>query len=162
MNKLVKGSIAAGVVAVGIGACASAAGNTTPSAIGAKPVSTQPAPTFSAHPAPSPAGTYTGSCDYTIGDDPVDGTSVAIGEVDIVNTGNIGTVDTVTITWPQEASAPLTKTATVKVGVGVTDPVGFHLPMSYNQITLLQSYQSNHGFEDGCTYKVTITDTFGS
>jgi hypothetical protein len=161
MNKLVKGGIAAGVVAVGIGACASAAGNASPSAIGAKPVAT-PVPSFSSNPAPTPKGTYIGSCDYTIGNDPVNGTSVAIGEVDITNTGNIGTIDTVVITWPQEAATPLTKTTTVKVGVGVTDPVGFHLPMSYEQITLLQSYQTNHGFADGCTYKVTIIDTFGS
>ncbi|HMH91209.1 MAG TPA: hypothetical protein VK586_09010 [Streptosporangiaceae bacterium] len=112
---------------------------------------------------PDPKGTYTGSCDYTLGDNPGGnpGTAVATGEVDVVNTGNIGTVDTVTITWPQEGYAPLAMHATVKIAAGATLPVPFHVPLTSAQVDNLQGYQLGHPGEDGCTYGATITDTYG-
>jgi hypothetical protein len=116
---------------------------------------TQPAPSA----APSPDGTYTGSCSYTLGDNPAGnpGTAVATGEVDVVNTGNIGTTDTVTITWPQEGYAPLAMHTVVDVAAGATLAVPFHMPLTSGQLDNLQAYQLGHDDADGCTYSATIT-----
>ncbi len=111
--------------------------------------------------APDPKGTYQGSCDYTLGSDPVGGTAVAIGEVDLNNTGNIGTVDHVRITWPQEGYAPLVETRVVRNKAGNNLAVRFHRPINQDEIDRLQSWQTNHDYKDGCTYKVVITSTFG-
>ena len=121
----------------------------------AAPVTPAPAP------APSPNGTYTGSCDYLLGNSPATGTAVAVGEIDLVNTGNIGTVDRVRITWPQEGYAPITAARTVRTAAGATRPVSFRYPLTYNQISALQSWQTGHNYQDGCTYKATITSTYG-
>lgn len=110
---------------------------------------------------PDPSGTYTGSCDYTLGDSPATGTAIATGEVDVVNTGNIGTVVSVSITWPQEGFAPLAMHSTVKVPAGTTKPVSFHRPLSSEQVDNLQGWQLGHGAADGCTYNATITTTYG-
>jgi hypothetical protein len=111
---------------------------------------------------PSPNGTYTGSCNYTLGSSPATGTAILVGEIDLTNTGNIGTIDAVAITWPQEGYAPLAMNRTVHSAAGGTTPVSFHMPVNESQISLLQSWQSGHNYSDGCTYKVTITGTYGA
>lgn len=112
--------------------------------------------------APNPSGTYNGSCDYTLGDDPVGGTARAIGEVDLHNNGNIGTKVHVRITWPQEGYAPITATRNLRTTPGERTAVRFHEPLPQTEIERLQSWQSNHGYKDGCTYKVVILGTFGA
>jgi hypothetical protein len=124
-----------------------------------------PTPTHSPAPAPTPVpsedGTFTGSCDYELGSDPVGGTAQAIGEVDVANTGNVATVVAVRITWPQEGYPPLTMRQHVRVPVGASVPDRFHRPLSYTEITRLQSWQTNHAEADGCTYDGTILRHYG-
>lgn len=126
------------------------------------PAPTTAAPTTAPPPTAAPDGTYRGSCDYTLGSDPVGGTARAIGEVDLTNTGNVGTVVVVRITWPQEGYGPLVMTRTVRTAPGERKAVRFHRPLSQNQIDLLQSWQDAHNFRDGCTYKASIVKTWGS
>jgi hypothetical protein len=128
--------------------------HTTP-AVTAPPVSAPPA-------APNPEGKYQGSCDYTLSSN-IYGKDHLIGEIDIHNTGNIGTIDHVRITWPQEGYAPIVATRTVRTKPGEHLAVRFHIPVSSsgNVITQLQSWQESHGMRNGCTYKVTETGTFG-
>lgn len=113
-------------------------------------------------PVPSPNGTAQGACDYTLGNDPADGTAVATGDVDVTNTGNIGTVVKVSITWPQQGYSPLKMTKTVKIPTGGENDVQFHMPLTSTQLDNLQNWQSGHSGEDGCTYDATITDTYGA
>lgn len=129
----------------------------------AQPSSNAAPPTASGPPpaAPKPDGTYSGSCDYTLGSDPVGGTAVAVGEIDVKNTGNVGTKLRVKLTWPQEGYAPLSEVKHVKLGRGANKAVRFHLPLTSTQLDNLQNYQSGHDFNDGCTYHSTITGTFG-
>ncbi len=127
----------------------------------AQPVTSEPAPV----PTPDPKGTYVGSCDYTLTSDfSGNGYDHLIGEIDLHNTGNIGTVDKLRITWPQEGYPPIVAKRTVHSKPGEHLAARFHIavPSSGNVITLLQSWQESHGMKDGCTYKVTITDTFGT
>ena len=75
-----------------------------------------PIPTPPAEPAPD--GTYTGSCDYELSDNMNNYPAHAgdlNGEVDVENTGNVGIVLKVTISWPQLGHAPIAMHKTVKV-----------------------------------------------
>lgn len=122
------------------------------------------APTPSVDPVPSPGGTATGSCDYTLGDNPAGdpGTAVATGEVDLTSTGNIGAYVKVTMTWPQEGYAPLSQSKTVQMPYNASGmAVPFSYPLTYDQISNLQDWQQGHGYADGCTYTETITGTYG-
>jgi hypothetical protein len=121
------------------------------------PASSPPA----AAPSPSPNGTYQGSCNYDLGSNPAGGTAVATGDVEVTNTGNVGTVLQVQITWPQEGYAPLSMIKTVKVATGVTKDVPFHMPLTEDQLSNLQNWQLGHDDDDGCTYKSTIINVFG-
>lgn len=109
---------------------------------------------------PSPDGTFQGSCSYDLGSDPVGGTAVATGDINAVNTGNIGIVTTLTITWPQEGYGPLKSSKTVKIPTGGQQDVQFHMSLTQDQLDRLQNYQLGHS-GDGCTYNGTMTDTFG-
>src|SRR5258707_8081399 len=84
----------------------------------AAPASTPPAP-----PVTDPKGTYNGSCNYTLGSDPVGGTARATGDITIRNTGNVGIVDYLKITWSQQGYAPLAMTRTVKLATGGSQDV---------------------------------------
>lgn len=130
-----------------------------PATPAASPATTTAPP---APPAPSPDGSFQGSCDYQLGDDPAGGTAVLVGEVDLDNTGNIGTVVHVRITWPQEGAAPVAATRTVRVPAGAQgQPARFRLHASVDVIESLQSWQERHDFKDGCTYAAEITGTYG-
>jgi hypothetical protein len=163
-------SITAGIVAaLGIAACGSGvapghAGGSlqtqTPplpcgQAYGQAPCATQPAPVA------SPNGTYQGACDYTLGNDPVDGTAVATGDIETTNTGNIGEVIQLTLTWPQQGYSPLTQTKSVSLKPGAEQDVQFNMPLTETQISNLQNWQSGHD-GTGCTYAGNLTSTFGS
>jgi hypothetical protein len=124
-----------------------------------------PAPTTPPPPAANPDGTYQGSCDYILGDDPVGGfgpgTAKLIGEIDLANTGNVGVIVRTRITWPQEGAAPITARKTVHLPNGADKVVRFSVPMTGDQVDLLQSWQERHGFKDGCTYHAAFTSTYG-
>jgi hypothetical protein len=112
---------------------------------------------------PSPDGTYEGSCDYELSDDMNNYPAHAgdlNGEVDVTNTGNVGTVEKVTISWPQLGHPPIKLSKTVRVGYGQTKTVPFTRPASGSEIDRLQSYQGSHD-DNGCKYSATLTDTFG-
>lgn len=145
---------------------AAAAATTTPPSIGATTVastsSAAPSPTVSFPPTPDINGTYQGACDYTLGNDPVNGTAVATGDVDVTNTGNITTTYQVTITRPQQGYAPLTMTKSVTIDAGTDNDVQFHMPLTWGQISNLQNWQGGHIGQDGCTYNATATGTSGS
>jgi hypothetical protein len=121
------------------------------------------APHVSAAPAPepSPNGTFTGSCNYTLGSNPAGGSAEAVGEIDEQNTGNIGFAVRVTISWPQEGFAPLTETKHIRLPVGASKAVRFHRPLSYTEISNLQNWQGGHNERDGCHYHSKETATFG-
>jgi hypothetical protein len=163
---IVIGSILAGIVTVIIiiGAIAAAVGNNPKSsrnvgtANNTAPVTT---PAYTPPATPNPDGTYRGSCDYILPDN-FPGTYHAIGEIDTHNTGNIGTVIKAVITWPQEGSAPIRMARTVRTAVGSHKVIRFRKAITSSQIDLLQSWQEHHGLRDGCTYKVSMIDTFGS
>ncbi len=110
---------------------------------------------------PSPNGTYQGACNYTLGNNPVGGTAVATGDVQVSNTGNIGTIVKVKITWPQQGYAPLAMTKKIRLAAGASQDVQFHMPLTNDQINNLQNWQTGHNYQDGCTYKSTIMSTFG-
>lgn len=164
------------LAAFGIGAGVGSSGHSSPTAGGtstsaavaatsspaATSAATTPPPAPSPTPTPSPNGTYNGACNYTLGNDPVNGTAVATGDIQLTNTGNIGTVTRVTITWPQQGYAPLSETKTVRIPVGGSDDVQFNRPLTETQLSNLQNWQTGHGYQDGCTYAASITDTYGS
>jgi hypothetical protein len=112
--------------------------------------------------APSPDGTFTGSCNYTLGDSPSTGTAMATGDINVENTGNVGIVTKVTITWPQEGFSPLSLTKTVRVPYGGSLDVQFHRPLTGTQVDNLQNYQLGHAGDDGCTYNGSMVGTFGA
>ena len=109
----------------------------------------------------SPNGTYQGACDYTLGNNPVGGTAVATGDVQVTNTGNIGTIVRVKITWPQQGYPSLAMTRKIRLTAGASQDVQFHMPLTNDQISNLQNWQTGHNYQDGCTYKATIMRTFG-
>jgi hypothetical protein len=117
-------------------------------------------PTVDAPPVADPSGTYSSSCDYVLGDFS-DNTASGfrfVAQAVIKNTGNIGTVDTVTARWFQAGTAPVVASKTVKVLAGSSKRVGLTEEVSQDQIDLIQSL----GYGDNCKVKVTIGDTFGS
>ena len=153
------------VVGVGVGVAA-APKSSTPTPPAATPAAAPQATTAqTSPPAPavaSPSGTGQGSCDYTLGDSPATGTAVATAEVDLTNTGNVSAYAKVTVAWPQEGYPPLTMTKTVKMPFEASAlPVSFHQPLTYDQISNLQSWESGHNYTDPCNYTITITGTYG-
>jgi hypothetical protein len=130
------------------------------SATSGAPATSAPAVPAAA-PTPSAAGTYKGSCDYTLGSNPAGGTAVAVGEIDEKNTGNVGEKARVKISWPQEGFAPITETRHVRVAFGAGKAVRFHVPLSSTQLDNLQNWQQGHNYNDGCHYHTTITGTYG-
>ncbi len=126
---------------------------------------TQPSePETSAAPTPNPDGTYEGSCDYELVFDTFNGhdhMGDLNGEVDLENTGNVGTVEKVTISWPQLGHAPIKLSKTIKIGYGQSKTVQFTRAATTSEIDRLQSYQSTHD-DTGCKYSGTLMDTFGT
>jgi hypothetical protein len=111
-------------------------------------------------PVANPDGTYQGSCDYTLGTG-FDNNYHVIGEIDLDNTGNVGVIVHTRITWPQEGADPITARKTVHLPTGAHKPVRFRIPVTSEQIDLLQSWQERHDFKDGCTYHASFSDTYG-
>jgi|SRR5579859_1481367 len=127
-----------------------------------EPPAVTASPSASPFAVPSPSATAQGACGYDLSSDPVNGTAVATGDVLVNNTGNIGAVIKVTITWPQQGYSPLSMTKTVRIGSGASNDVQFHTGLDMSQLTNLQNWQLGHPGSDGCTYDATITDVFGN
>jgi hypothetical protein len=166
MKRIVITAAAFGVLA--IAGCTSTTTAAKTSAVApATPSSTASAtPAATPAPVPSPDGTYTGSCDYILAGSTA-ANSYLVGEVDLTNTGNIGTVNRVRMTWPQEGSPPVAAHHTVRVAAGASKVVRFHVSAGSIDagspvIDQLQSWQSGHGDRNGCTDKVTIIRTYGA
>jgi hypothetical protein len=118
--------------------------------------------TVPALPAPSPDGTYQGSCDYLLDVGGQMGAYALVGEIDLSNTGNVGVIVHTRITWPQEGSPPVTMRKTVHLPFGATDkPVRFRMSATSEEIDALQSWQGSHDFKDGCTYHASFASTYG-
>ena len=138
----------------------------------ATPVNTSTAATWGSAPAtqaavpaaaaPSPDGTFTGACDYTLGSNPAGGTAVATGDIEAASTGNIGITVRLTITWPQQGYSPLSETKTARVPAGGSQDVQFNRPLTSDQLDNLQNWQIGHAGDTGCTYDGTITGTYGT
>ena len=158
---LIGGGIVAVALAVVIGIGAALSGGSKPAGHPAATSTTSApvAPVSAAPPVTNPKGTYNGSCNYNLGNN--GSTYTATGDIQMHNTGNVGIVVRMKITWPQQGYAPLAMTRTVKLATGQHRDVQFHRPLSYTQISNLQSWQSGHSYADGCTYHAKITDTYG-
>jgi len=168
-----------GVVLLGMITIAIAAGGTkkaaTPIATSAVavPSTSQAAPapaeatTSEAPPAvvPSPDGTVTGTCAYELSPDYTN-YDVHAGDlnadVEAANTGNIGIVVKVTVTFPQLGHTAITMAKNVKVPNGATVTVHFTRVATGSEIDRLQSWQLGHADSDGCTYKGDVAKTYGA
>jgi hypothetical protein len=160
------GTAIGGVLGLVIGGMAGGADTTadpsptvSASSGGASHVFDSPSPTADAPPAANPAGTYSHSCDYVLGDFSENTASGFrfVAQAVIHNTGNIGTVDLVTARWFQAGTSPVVATKTVQVKAGASKRVGLTEQVSQNEIDLIQSL----GYDSNCTVKVSIGDTFG-
>jgi hypothetical protein len=164
-----KGIIALAGVALGL-SLAACSGTPHSTAAPAKSHKTSPAPSVvpsSAPPTANPSGTGSGSCDYTLSTSPYK-PDYLTAEVDLTNTGNIGTVVRVTVKWPQEGFAPIRSTKTVRTAAGSSNvPVHFSVnagstASGSNIIDNLQSWEQGHNYpSDDCSYKLTIIRSYG-
>ncbi|SRR5258708_3807668 len=145
------------VIGIAVGAAGGGKSGGHPAATPA--TSAPAAPVSAAPPVTNPKGKYNGSCNYNLGNN--GSTYTATGDIQMHNTGNVGIVVRMKITWPQQGYAPLAMTRTVKLATGQSRDVQFHRPLSYTQISNLQAWQNGHNYADGCTYHAKITDTFG-
>jgi hypothetical protein len=150
-----------GLVIGAVGGASSTSADPTPSSndqasSSANHLFSSPSPSADAPPAADPAGTYSHSCDYILGDF-TNQDYRFVADATIHNTGNIGTVDTVTARWFQAGTKPVVASKTVKVLAGGSKRVGLTEHVTSDQIDLIQAL----GFADNCKVKVTIGDTFG-
>lgn len=164
MNKLVVG--VAVVAAAGLaGGCASTAHSlTAPSA----PASSAPAaaPAAAPSPTPSPNGTFQFSCDTDTGAT-IYSEAKLTGEVDLTNTGNVGTIIRVRFAWKQEAYPSVVQTKVVRTRPGSHYVVRFH----YNAGTFATdtapldrnlAWSENHGYRTACAAKASLVRPFGA
>lgn len=111
-------------------------------------------------PAPSPDGKYSGSCDVSLSDS-LYGQNYLTADVDLQNTGNIGTVIKATVKWGQQGFSPIVASKTVRLHVGQSKTVHFHSPASEEQISRFQDVQLADSNGDGCHYRGSMIRTFG-
>jgi hypothetical protein len=151
-------------LAIAVAACGVAGGTQARTDAAARPsTAAHSAPAYSPPPTAKATGKYVGSCDYTLNDN--FGSSVAAwatGDIEVRNTGNVGIVVRLRITWPQQGFPSLARHKTVKLAYGSRRDIQFHLPLNQNQISNLQNWQEGHNYASGCTYKATIVSNFGT
>jgi hypothetical protein len=165
------------VTALAAAGCAST-GHAAKTAIAATPAAATPGPadTGSANcnssgcpgdapPAPAPDGTYSGSCDVSLSD-ALYGQNYLTADVSLHNTGNVGTITRVRVSWGQQGFAPIVATRTVHVRYHGSKTVHLHYPVSQEQISRFQDVQlaemDSSGNGDGCHYRATNIGTFGA
>jgi hypothetical protein len=157
---------AAALAAAGCGSAARPAIAATPAAATPGPADTGSANCNSSGcpgdaPTPNPDGTYSGSCDVSLSD-ALYGQNYLTADVNLHNTGNVGTITRVRISWGQQGFAPITETRTVRVRDGASRTVHFHYAASQEQISRFQDVQLADSNGDGCHYRATNTGTFGA
>jgi hypothetical protein len=154
------------IVAFGVGWAFGAAGSSeTPSASTSPPPPPSereppppppPAPPPPPPVTPNPDAHLEGQCDYVLGDFTEGASGFRfIAGADIENTGNIGAVVRVTVTWNQLGDAPIKMVKRVKVWPTASRSVQFKKVASQDQIDLHQSANGK------CDVAATIVDTFG-
>ena len=154
-------AIAAAASIAALAGCGSiAAHHTTTAARPAAATSSPPAaPSTPPPPAPNAQGTITGSCDVSLST-ALYGQNYLTAQVDVANTGNIGTRVRVRVTWPLQGFAPIVRVRTVRVRAGATRQAEFHVPVSEQQVSQFQDVQLA-ATGDPCRYRGTITSTWG-
>lgn len=123
---------------------------------------TPPAPTNTPAPVPSPNATGQGTCDVSLASG-INGTNYLVSEVDVTNTGNVGVVIRVRVSWPQVGFAPIVRQKTVQVPFGQTVHANLSVPADPNGPDIVgnfQNYQLSHN-GDPCSYDLTVVSTFG-
>jgi hypothetical protein len=164
MKAIVTAALGAALVittAAGCGPATNAAKTGTAATVTpAAAASTAPAPA-----APSPDGTYSGSCDVSLSDS-LYGQDYLTADVSLRNTGNVGTITRVRVSWGQQGFAPIMATRTVHVRYHGSKTVHLHYPVSQEQISRFQDVQlaemGGSGNGDGCHYRATNIGTFGA
>lgn len=121
---------------------------------------TEPEPEEEPAPTPDPAGTYTSSCDYVLGDF----TSMTktgyrfIADAQIKNAGNIGTVYKVHGVWFLSGGGKVTGSKQVRLQPGKRARVGITVPVNNDQLDRHQAL----GYDSPtCKVRVEMVDTFG-
>jgi hypothetical protein len=168
MNRHLTAALGAAVIAAALTACAAtstsgSARTDAASGTNAPAASSTSAPAYTPPPTANATGKYVGSCDYTLNDNFNSSIAAwATGDIEVTNTGNVGIVVVLKITWPQQGFPSLARHKTVRVAYGASRDIQFNLPLNQNQISNLQNWQEGHNYDSGCTYKATIVSKFGT
>jgi hypothetical protein len=72
------------------------------------------APSSAPAPVPSPNATGSGTCDVSLSSS-INGPNYLVSEVDVTNTGNVGAVVRVKVSWPQVGFVPIVRHKTVRM-----------------------------------------------
>jgi hypothetical protein len=159
---IISGAVAV-LIAFGAISAALNGGHKTPGKAAGTAATVTTAPSSSAPPpppTPNPAGTITGSCDVSLATS-LYGQDYLTAQVNADNTGNIGTMVRVRVSWPLQGFSPITRARTVRVAAGATSQVEFHAAVSQDQVSEFQDEQLAANGSDPCHYSGTITGTWG-
>lgn len=110
---------------------------------------------------PDPEGTYESNCSYQLGDFS-NYTSHGYrftADARMHNTGNIGTVNKITVVWHLSGGGKVTKTTTAKVAAGTHKLVSISVPTDGDKIGAYQDLDNSIG--NACKVTVAMVDTFG-
>lgn len=111
--------------------------------------------------APDPEGTFESNCTYQLGDfsnyTPRGYRFTA--DARMHNTGNIGTVNKITVVWHLSGGGKVTKAKTAKVAAGTNKLVSISVPTDSNKIDAYQDLDNSIG--NACKVTVAMVDTFG-
>lgn len=159
---IVTGAMAVLIVLGAVGAALSGGHKSPGNAAGtAATVTTAPSHSVPAQPpAPNPTGTISGSCDVSLSSS-IYGQNYLTAQVNADNTGNIGTIVRVRVSWPLQGFSPITRARNVRVGAGATSQVEFHVAVTQDQVSQFQDEQLSASGADPCHYRGTITGTWG-
>lgn len=106
-----------------------------------------------------PEAEHNMDCGYVLGDfgdsgDPSKGYRL-VGGGRVTNTGNVGVIGQITITWEMLGQAPVKEQRQVRLAVGKSKRVSVTVPVGQDAIDLHQSADGD------CKAKMKLTDTFG-
>lgn len=156
-----KAFIAATAVLLAVGACASgsddAGGTDEPDATSAAATTEETSEEAEPEPVQEIDGTFEHSCDYLLGEALDDYWFVA--DAVLSNSGNIGTIDRVTVRWYLAGGEVVTEQREVRNLPGRDKRVGFKVDATSDQIDQIMAL-SQDGLKT-CDVKVRTMDTFG-
>jgi hypothetical protein len=114
-------------------------------------------------PVPSPAGNISGSCDVSLSSG-IYGQNYLTASVTANNTGNIGTISRIKVSWPLQGFSPIVKVKHVRVAAGGSKQVQFRAPVNEQQVSQFQDEQlaASNGNSNVCSYHATIVSTYGT